>query len=188
MRAVAACCLVLLSVALSGCGFGRGVSGLDNSNSTPLITPATTDVTPTFAGCAYVWASHELPDVSDLVQAAFKAAGLDATGSANAYGEDCVYEDGTRTFSAMETDFRVKLAVADVKDQQELGNSVSAVMNVLEKVPKDRLAGPQPGRVEFEFADGNALILRLTVDIGRYRREASGTSGARLFKLFYTNP
>jgi hypothetical protein len=110
------------------------------------------------------------------------------TGSAYAYGENCVYTDGHSTFGAMETDFRVKVAVVDLKDDKALGASIIRAMDVLSKLPSDELAGPQPGRVEFNFTKSESENLFLTVSISKYKSLAPGLSAAEIFRLLSTNP
>ncbi len=110
------------------------------------------------------------------------------TGSASAYGEDCTYADGHSTFSAMETDFQVKVTVPDLQDESSLGNWVIKAMDVINKLPPDELAGPQPGRVQFEFDKSASENLFLNVPIDVYRSQAAGLSGAEVFKLFNHNP
>lgn len=139
-------------------------------------------------GCYYVWAYQDLPDLSPSVAAGMQAIVTGATGSAYAFGEDCVAADGTRKFLPMETDFRVKLPASDLKDEAALGNLISSTMTMIERLPPNQLAGPRPGRVEFEFDAPNGNNLRLVVDLARYRSEASGRSDTEIFRLFSTSP
>ena len=44
-----------------------------------------------------------------------------ASGNASYYGEDCVYADGHSTFSAMETDFYVRIPVDDLTNEEAFG-------------------------------------------------------------------
>ena len=53
---------------------------------------------------------------------------------------------------AMETDFRVKVSVSDLKDEKALGDWIARVMGAITKLPADEIPGPQPGRVEFDFS------------------------------------
>ncbi len=156
--------------------------------STQPPTPTPTAGDGTILACYYVWATQELPALSQTVQNDVQAVAGGASGSAYAYGEDCVSADGTRKFTPMETDFRMRLPVDDLTNEQHLGDLIGAVMHMVEQIPPDQLAGPQPGRVEFEFYTASAGSLRLTVDIDRFRREAGGITGAPLFRLFYAVP
>jgi hypothetical protein len=154
----------------------------------PIPNSNLTEITPTYEGCAYVWASHDLPELSKKVNAALQAKDSKAGGSAYAYGEDCVYADGHGTFSAMETDFRVQILVQDLKDEASLGNWIVEVMSVIDALPPTELSGPQPGRVDIEFRSTASENLFLHVSILKYRQEAQGLKGPQLFKLFYNNP
>ncbi len=165
--------------------------------ATPTVEARATIETPTptpagngsgVLACYYVWASQELPALSQTLQRDVQAVAAGASGSAYAYGEDCVSADGSRKFTPMETDFRMRLPVSDLANETQLGDLIGAAMQVVERIPADQLVGPRPGRVEFEFFSANAASLRLIVDIDRFRQEAGGVTGARLFRLFHTAP
>ena len=47
-------------------------------------------VTPTYEGCAYVWASHDMPELSRKLNAELQDISMNLSGLAYAYGEDCV--------------------------------------------------------------------------------------------------
>ncbi len=97
----------------------------------------TSTAPPTFEGCAYVWASQALPDVSAEFDTAVRELIPEATGGAQAYGENCVYGDGHATFGAMETDFYVSLDVPDLNDEQALGDEMAKIMvMVLKRFPR----------------------------------------------------
>ncbi len=189
--------LVLLSLALSACALSNIATPVDTPQ-TRTVEPATTTpapsptgtpaITPASGNCAYVWASHDLPDLSQKVASSLQALDPNVTGSAYAYGEDCVYGDGHSTFSAMETDFRVKVTVDNLADEEALGNWVAQVMDVITKLPADELSGPQPGRVQFEFSKSATETVFLNVSIAKYKSQAAGLSGAEIFRLYNNNP
>jgi hypothetical protein len=188
---------LVLSLALSACALANlatpGPSGptqIVEPRSTTPVTPLTStpEITPSSGNCAYMWASHALPDLSQKVADSLQALGPNVTGSAYAYGEDCVYADGHSTFSAMETDFRAKVTVDDLQDQGSLGDWVIRIMDVITKLPADELAGPQPGRVQFEFSNTASDSVFLNVPITDYQSQAAGLSGAEVFQLFNNNP
>lgn len=156
--------------------------------STPPPAASVVGVPSGVAACYYVWTSQELPALSQIVQSGIQQVLTGATASAYAYGEDCVAADGTRTFTPMETDFRVSLPVADLSNERQLGDLIAASMRVIDQVPTDQLVGPRPGRVDFEFHTTSGASLRFQVDIDRFRREATSMSGARLFRLFHPAP
>ncbi len=153
---------------------------------TPFVT-GTPDTTPTFEACAFVWASQDLPDVSKKVNEALQAIDKDITASAYAYGENCVYADGRSTFSAMETDYRIKVEVKDTQDEKALGNLIAEVMGVIIKIPLSDVAGPNPGRAEFSFRHGKDQT-NLNVQINQYIHDAVNLKGAELFRFFQQNP
>jgi hypothetical protein len=189
--------LLLLSLALSACALSNIATPVDASQ-TQTVEPAsatpvpsltgTPAITPASDNCAYVWASHDLPGLSQKVAASLEALDPNVTGSAYAYGEDCVYGDGHSTFSAMETDFRVKVAVDNLANEEALGNRIAQVMDVITQLPADQLSGPQPGRVQFEFSKSATETLFLNVSIAKYKSQAAGLSGAEIFRLFNNNP
>lgn len=189
--------LIIFSLTLFGCASvdlaTPGTTGPTLTGEAPSSTPApvittTSVITPTYEACAYMWASHDLTDLSKKVDTAFKAIDPNLIGSAYAYGEDCVYADGHSTFSAMETDFRAKVSVTDLQDEKTLGDWITKVMNVIVNLPPDGIQGPQPGRVDFEFDNSASVTLHVNVSIAKYKTQAAGLTGAELFKYFNNNP
>lgn len=160
--------------------------------STPALSRPTAtdtpDVPPTYEGCAYVWASQDLPKLTKKVNDSLQAININITGSAYAYGENCVFEDGHATFGAMETDYRVRVKVNDIKDEKALGDWIAKAMEVIVKIPDDEAPGPQPGRVDFVFSKSDSDQLSMSVSIDIYKRKATGLTGVELFKLFYKSP
>jgi len=152
------------------------------------FVPTAIPITPTYEGCAYMWGSQQLPELSAKLNATLQAKSMDVTGLAYAYGENCVYGDGHQTFGAMETDFRVGVKVKNVHDEAALGDWIFNVMHIILDLPPEDIEGPQPGRVDFDFKQPDPAELFVTVPIDKYRREATGLKGAELFRLFYTNP
>jgi len=129
-----------------------------------------------------------LPALSQKLYRALQAVDPSLTGNAYAYGENCVFADGHSTFSTMETDFRVKVNVSDLKDEKTLGDWIGRVLVVITKLPSDDILGPQPGHVEFAFSRSETENLFLNVSIAKFQKQPSGLSGAELFKLFNHNP
>lgn len=181
-------CLLLAGTALGAC------SALRPRTPTPLpptVTPSPTSVASdggSGQGCYYTWATQELPEISQTVERSMEAAIAGSSASAYAFGEDCVSADGTRKFLPMETDFRIRIPAQDLADQAALGHGMATTLQVIEQIPKEQLAGPQPGRVEFEFYTPSGASLRLTVEIEQFRGEAAGLDGEALFRLFYKTP
>jgi hypothetical protein len=156
---------------------------------TPPVAPstgtptATTDVTQ----CAYMWATQSLPDLSGQVQAAMQAnVQPEAEARAEAYGEDCVAPDGTRTgFGAMETDYRITLKVTDLNDTAALGSLAEAVLKTLAGFPVGSTPGPNPGYVGIRYVAGDhELNLWFLRQEGQALLE-QGLKGATLFDALY---
>jgi len=143
--------LLLLTLILTACNLPR---------------PATD--TPSVGNCNYVWATNELPEASAQFRQAVQAIFPEADGSAYAYGEDCVYADGQRTFGAMETDFRIVIPVKDLKDDEALSVYVEKLLPVLADFPTDSL----PARIkliEFRFfikATDESRYVRFDLQVG----------------------
>jgi len=162
---------------------------VDTPSKSFVVSPTTsTEITPTSGNCAYVWASQELPNLSQKVYQALQAVDPNITGNAYAYGENCVYSDGHSTFGAMETDFRVKISVQDLKDENALGDWIARVMGVITNLPPDELSGPQLGRVEFAFSKSETENLFLNVSISKYRKQPPGLTGSELYRILNSNP
>lgn len=189
--------LLLLAVALTACV--PGGTSLASPQVPPTITPpvptefvpTAIPLTPTFAGCAYVWGSQDMAELSSLLNAKLRNLGKNtaglayASGLAYAYGENCVYADGHQTFSAQETDFRIGVQVTTVRDEGTLGEWMYKVMRIIVALPQEQLQGPQAGRVDFDFKDPESGDVFVTVAIDRYLREAGNLHGIPLFRLFH---
>ncbi|NWF63673.1 MAG: hypothetical protein HXY38_05130 [Chloroflexi bacterium] len=139
--------------------------------------------------CSYRWAYQDMPELSAEFNGAIQSLNPDASGYAQAFGEECAFSDGLpANFSAMETDFHVALAVEDLKNEEEFGNWLAQVMGIVLQIPKEHLLGPNPGFVEFSFEKNPSEQLTLRVPIQKYNAEGQGKTGAVLFQLFYTQP
>ncbi len=194
MQRALAAVLAILCIASQACAsaFPATPAELTTGTVTPAapteFVPTAVPVTPTYEGCAYVWASQDLPDLSRQLNAELQKIGTDLTGLAYAYGENCVYGDGHATFSAMETDYRIGVKVTTLRDEGTLGEWIRKVMNIVLDLPPDQLQGPQPGRVDFDFKQPDPAELFVTVPIDKYRQEADNLRGADLLHLFYPTP
>jgi hypothetical protein len=188
--------IALVSIMLvAACATVPGVSSTGPHPTIPPISPAieltvvhAVASATTSPGCYYVWAMRELPDLSRQLNVALQTLEPSLTGSAYAYGEDCVWPDGTRTFSTMETDFRARVLIRGSSDEETLGNWIIDVMRIIDTLPPGDVPGAHPGRVEFEFYKSKSETLRLNVDIAKYLGEASGLPGAQLYRLFLSTP
>ena len=138
--------------------------------------------------CYYVWASHDLPDLSREVNRALSKMDPAVTGSAHAFGEDCIDAAGNSVFLTKETDFRVTVQVGSLRDEAALGFWIVKVMAVIEGLPPAGVPGPQPGRVEFTFQKNKNEVLHIQVSIQEYRDLEPGISGAELLRHFQPPP
>lgn len=183
--------ILLLALSLTACNYVSTVTPATYQGGTPTFIAATAtptaDIPPTYEGCAYMWASQDLPALTQKVNDSLQALDKTVSASAYAYGENCVYADGHSTFGAMETDYRVNVEVRDIKDEKALGDMIAKVMGVIIKIPPADTAGPNPGRVEFSFRHGDDQTA-VNVQINQYIHDAASLKGAELYKFFHQNP
>jgi hypothetical protein len=137
--------------------------------------------------CAYVWASHDAPELTKKLDDAVKSINPAASARAELYGEDCVYSDGHSTFGVMETDFHVRLPADNLTNEEALGNWMEQVLPIIVKIPIQEIQG-KFGFVEFWFEKNNTEHVIVRVPIQKYIDEAQGKTGAKLFHMFYIAP
>ncbi len=186
---------LLLTLLLAGCSLLASISPDTTetaSLSMPTTPPPVASIAPVETAsatepCAYMWAAKSLPQVSDVVNQSIQKLQAEATGQARAYGENCVYADGHADFSAMETDFYISFHVKDLKNEGDLGDQITRIMQVVNALPPDSLAGPQPGFVEITFKAGDDQRV-LRVDIRKFRSLPPGLSGTELMKALFPSP
>lgn len=131
--------------------------------------------------CAFMWATQSLNDLTLDFQAAIKNLNPEAESYAYAFGEDCIYQDGHKTFGAMETDFNVTMPVTDLADENALGEWIVKVMDVINDLPAEKIAGPKPGRVSIYFTSGtDQKAINFYID--RYRTLNPGMSGWEIYQ------
>lgn len=124
------------------------------------LTKIQTD-TPTTGPCGFAWATQSLPELSEQLLARLNEAGLPvAAARAEAYGENCVYSDGTvARFAAMQTDYRVTLAVETLTDAETLGSLLEQTLEIIDGFPVGETPGPNPGYIGITFQAGEAVEL-----------------------------
>jgi len=136
---------------------------------------------PPSQGCAYQWASQDLPELSRQLLEMLQQVQPEAQGHAYAFGENCIREDGSATFLPMETDIDITLQVTSLSDEAELGDRVVNVMQVIENIPPDQIIGPRLGRVTIVFqSDGAEKSLQFYID--QYRALESGLSSQEIYQ------
>lgn len=138
----------------------------------------------TIGPCGFVWASQSLQELSAQLLERLNEAGLPVlTASAEAYGEDCLYNDGTLAyFAAMQTDYRITLAVETLADAESLGSLLEQTLVVIDGFPVKETPGPNPGYIGITFQAGeqieNLWFQRAKSD----QLRAQGLSGLMLYE------
>lgn len=154
----------------------------DGTQHTPSPTAPPTDT------CAWVWATHPLPDVSARLQAALQAAGVNnVTAYAEAFGENCVSpQNQVLHFAARQTDFRITVLVDTLANPELLGQILQTILIVLDNFPPEATPGPNPGYIGVTFmTKGESLNLWFSVGQGIEAR-ARGLRGASLLEALQT--
>lgn len=140
-----------------------------------------TEAPPGTQQCAYQWAYQDLPELSSSFLQSIRDLQLEAQAVAFAFGENCVYADGSATFLPMETDFNVTLQAGDLADHAELGEWIVKVMQIIEAIPPEQIQGPRPGRVSIIFeANGEQSAVNFYID--QYRALGTGLSYAQIYQ------
>jgi hypothetical protein len=160
----------------------------------PTVAPSLASVatpipiTPTSENCAFVEATQNLPNLTAQIDQAMKELQPDASGRAEAFGENCVYaSSGRSTFSAMETDFYITFNVKNLKDDIELGTWIVNAMKIVDALPPASIAGPQTGFVEFTFkTKDDQKTLRVSID--KYKSLPTNIIPANIIKTLFPNP
>ena len=151
----------------------------------PQSIPDTPTVSANSQNCIYAWATQPLPELSEKVQAAISAAGLTGVNAnVEAYGENCIDSQTNRSvrFSTLETDFYIIVKVANLTDEDNMGNFLEKILVVLDTFPAGKIPGPQPGNIAVSFRTGSdELNLLFTVSAGKSAR-LQGLRGAKLLE------
>jgi hypothetical protein len=123
------------------------VTGTPEPTPTPTVDPAR---------CAYVWSNRSQPELSQVVNQAFRDAGMkEVEAEASAYGEDCL-DPETNTvvkFLPVQTDFYIGVKVTSTSDGQVLGEWVEKIVRVIEQIPRETIPGLNPGYLSITFQD-----------------------------------
>ena len=157
------------------------------TNTSTIIFTDTPIATAAYEGCAYIWAYHNDPALTEKIDQAVRNIDSNASARAELFGEDCVYADGTSTFSAMETDFYAQLPVENLTDEEAFGNWIAQVMSFVTQVPEEEIDG-RYGFVEFSFIKSETERIILRIPIAAYLADAKERSGAELFRFFHAPP
>ena len=164
-----------------------GAVVLQNSLAPVSSAAVTTAPAPDYEGCAYMWAYHDAPELTETFSALVTELDPAAKAYASLYGEDCIYADGHADFHTMETDFYVQLPVKDLADEESFGNWMGRVMQFVLKIPREEISGNY-GFVEFRFEKSETEQTIARVSIQKYKDEGQDKSGAALYKAFSASP
>jgi hypothetical protein len=155
---------------LSACSTGIASPPAITPSSTVTLSPiATLTDTPTPQACGYQWANQDLPELSNSFQQSIQTLQPEAQASAYAFGENCIRPDGSvADFLPVETDFNIFLKVDDLANESVLGRWIVQIMQVIENIPAEQIAGPRPGRVSIVFQSSTAQSV-LNFYINQYK-------------------
>lgn len=167
-------CLPWLALILSSCQIIQSirpfpVKTADLISEQETATELTAESQPTIsdnlsqATCAYMWANQPLPHLSREIENLLRQAGFkDIRVFAEAYGENCVTEEGEIVrFAAMQTDIRVVVAVQGLNNPTEMGDIAGRLLGVILEVPLSDLPGLQPGYIGIQFSNNEKEALNL---------------------------
>ena len=174
----------LVAIILSAVGgiFAVQIASAPTAEIEVTETPGSND-----GNCAYMWAYHNAPELTEKLSATFLAIDPVIIARAEYFGEDCIYVDGHSTFGAMETDFYIRIPVDDLTNEEVLGNWMSQVLPVIVQLPREEIQGNY-GFVEFTFEKTETDRVVVRVPIQRYMDGVRGITGMALFRMFYVEP
>lgn len=145
-----------------------------------------TPISPTPLICTFQWANKDLPELSSSLQQSIQALQPEAQASAFAFGENCVGWGGNIiSFSAMETNFDIYLQVDDLANESVLGKWIVQVMEVIENIPAEQIAGPRLGRVSIVFQSSTAQSV-INFDIAQYKQLPPNFNYAEIYEALKT--
>ena len=191
---------LFLSLILCAClpgGLSHQVPHPTSSHDPPVetstIAPATevpslednATVSPSYPrNCGYQWAQKALPELSKSFEQSIQALQAEAQANVFAFGEDCIYEDGSSIFIPMETDFNIMLQGGNLSDEA-VGEWIVRVMQIIDSIPPDQIVGPRPGRVGITIeANGERKAAGFYID--QYHALPPGLNNAEVFQALQT--
>lgn len=186
--------LLFLSLILCACFPGRlspealpptltNDAPVENSPAVPVTEApiSVTEVSPSYPqGCGYQWAYKDMSELSSEFQESIRLLQPEAQATAFGFGEDCIHADGSATFIPMETDFNITLQTGDLSEEQA-GEWVVKIMQVIKSIPPDQIMGPRPGRVIILFeSSGERKGANFYID--EYDALPIGLSNAEIYR------
>lgn len=151
----------------------------------PTSTPAVEASTPSAdTPCAFVEGRKTLADITKQFSDKLKNAGLPVESArAEAYGENCIAEDGhIVSFAARETDFYATLIVKDLADENTLGNLLEQTLAVIDEFPVDQTPGPNPGYIGITYKAGEQVQNLWFTQTQANDLRKQGVKGAALYQ------
>jgi hypothetical protein len=171
---------------LAGASVSEGLpDGLPAASGIATIASHIPTASPTFEGCAFMWAYHDDPVLTRKIDEMVRGLAPAASADARQFGEDCVYADGHASFTAMQTDFHIRLPIDEASSEEALGNLILQVMENILALPEGQVPGGR-GFVEFTFIESDLDQTVLRVDVEIYSGLAPRDSGEALFRYFHT--
>lgn len=179
--------LLFWTLVLSACS--TGISSPQPIPPSPTEVPAiipTVTFTTTPVICAWQYAQKDLPELSSSFQQSIQALQPEAQASAYAIGENCVGWGGNIvSFSARGTVFSIALQVDDLANESVLGKWIVQVMEVIEKIPEEQIAGPSPRLVSIVFRSSTDQSF-ISFDIDQYKELPSDLNYAEIYEALKT--
>jgi hypothetical protein len=150
----------------------------------PVISPTIT-LTSTPVVCNFQETTKDLPELSSSFQQSIQALQPEAQARAYAFGENCVgWGRNIVSFSARGTVFSVSLQVDDWANESVLGKRIVQVMEVIEKIPAEQIAGPSPVQVNIAFRSSTDRFIYFSID--QYKELPSGLNYAEIYEAVKT--
>ena len=176
---------ILIISLLSACNFpGTGVSAPPSETTVEAGVQQTVEPTQDYEStdCGFMWASNPLPELSGDFDKALKQVQPQASGYAEAYGENCIDNEGNVVrFLTKETDFHITLKVNNLEDKQTLGELSEQVLAVVATYSPEETPGPQSGYVGITFEAPTDKIRLWFIQKDGESAIKNGLQGAELF-------
>lgn len=146
-----------------------------------------TSVPPDTQNCGYQWAYQDLPELSSAFQESIRALQPEAQAYAFAFGENCLLNDGSvARFIPMETDFNITIPVEAALSDEQMGEWIIKIVQVIETIPAEQIVGPRPGRVSILFqsdtTQGGVNFYR-----DQYQALPPGLSNAEIYRALQSS-
>jgi hypothetical protein len=182
--------VVFLIFILLACNLPAQIQTAVPSPQPATQPPLVITITPTEVLCAFMEGRQNLEAISSQLVEKLKNAALPLkTARAEAYGENCVAEDGRLVrFAARETDYYITFTVTNLQDEAALGALLEQSLSIINQFPVDQTPGPNPGYVGIGFESGGDVQ-----NLWFTRQQASdliaqGMRGAELYRTLRGQP